>query len=92
MTRTELRVYTHPACRSCRDVLTAANELADEREDVTVEMTSLASVAGMERAQTNGILVVPAVEVGETVVQSALTKEELAALVDGEYDGEDSRP
>lgn len=55
-------------------------------------MTSLVSAAGMERAQTNGILVVPAIEVGETVVQSALTKEELAALVDGEYDGEDSRP
>ena len=62
------------------------------RDHVTVEMTSLASAAGMERAQTNGILVVPAVEVGETVVQSALTKKELAALIDGEYDGEDSRP
>ncbi|HKJ59579.1 MAG TPA: hypothetical protein VKA37_10125 [Halobacteriales archaeon] len=79
-----LRVYTHPACRSCREVLVAANELAAERDDLTVELSSLASEAGLERAQARGILVVPAVEFGDTVVESALTKEELAALVDGE--------
>jgi len=79
-----LRVYTHPACRSCREVLVAANELAAERDDLTVELSSLASEAGLERAQARGILVVPAIEFGDTVVESALTKEELAALVDGE--------
>ena len=81
---TVLRVYTHPACRSCRPVLSAANELAAERDDLTVELSSLASDAGLERAQSRGILVVPAVEIGDTVVESALTKEELADLVDAE--------
>lgn len=82
--KTVLRVYTHPACRSCRQVLSAANELAAERDDLSVELSSLASDTGLERAQDRGILVVPAVEVGDTVVESALTKEELAALVDAE--------
>lgn len=84
MTTVELRVYTHPACRSCREVLNAANELAEEREDVTVELTSLASDAGMERAQSRDILVVPSVEVGGTVIQSAMSKAEMAALIDEE--------
>ena len=81
---TELRVYSHPACRSCRQVLTAAKELAGERDDVTVALSSLASDAGLQRAQDRGILVVPAVEVGDAVVESALTKADLAALVDAE--------
>lgn len=81
-TPSTLRVYTHPACRSCRAVLTAARALEAERDDVTVELSSLASEAGLERAQARGILVVPAVEFGETVVESALTKAELEALVE----------
>lgn len=82
--RSVLRVYTHPACRSCREVLVAAKELAEERDDLAVELSSLASAAGLERAQARGILVVPAVEFGDAVVESALSKEELAALVDAE--------
>lgn len=82
----ELRVYTHPACRSCRDVIEAAKALASEREDLRFELTSLASEAGRERATDRDILVVPAVEFGDTVVEEVLDKTELAALVDGRYD------
>lgn len=86
MSATELRVYTHPACRSCQDVLAAARELERDREDVTVAMTSLASETGRERAQARDILVVPAVECGETVIEDVLSREDLEALVDGRYD------
>lgn len=83
---TELRVYTHPACRSCQDVLAAARELEAEREDVDVAMTSLASEAGRERAKSRDILVVPAVECGDTVIEDVLSRDELEALVDGRFD------
>lgn len=83
---TELRVYTHPACRSCQDVLMAARELEAARDDVEVTLTSLASEAGRDRAQSRDILVVPAVECGETVVEEVLSREDLAALVDGRFE------
>lgn len=82
----ELRVYTHPACRSCQDVIEAAKALASEREDIRFELTSLASEAGRERAADRDILVVPAVEVGDTVVEGALDEADLAALVEGRYE------
>jgi alkyl hydroperoxide reductase subunit AhpF len=85
---TELRVYTHPACRSCQDVLTAARDLEAARDDVEVTLTSLASAAGRERAQSRDILVVPAVECRGQVVEQVLSREELAALVEGRFEAD----
>lgn len=79
---TTVRVYTHPSCLSCKDVLDRARELEEEREGIDVSLVSLATENGRDRAQERGILVVPAVEVADEVVQEALSKEELEELVD----------
>lgn len=79
---TAIVVFSHPTCTSCRDALSAAKELAEERPDVEVELVSLASESGRERAEEEGVLLVPTVIVGDTKVQEAPSKGELEEMVE----------
>lgn len=76
-----VRVFTHPACISCSDALEVARDVAEERDDVEVSLTSLASERGRERAQAAGVLVVPAVEVGEEVLEGVPEPAELEGMI-----------
>lgn len=75
-------VFSHPQCTSCKDALQVAQELEEERDDVEVEVVSLASESGRETAQEEGVLVVPTVIVGDRRVQKAPSSEELVEMVE----------
>lgn len=79
-----IEVYTHPACVSCKDAMDVAKDFAADREDVSVSMVSLASDSGKKKATELGILVVPAVLVGEEVIEKIPTEEELDSMVAAE--------
>lgn len=84
---TTVRVYTHPSCLSCKDVLNRAQELEEKRDDIDVALISLATENGRERAQDRGIFVVPAVEVAGEVVQETLSKDELEEFIERSTSG-----
>lgn len=77
-----VRVFTHPACISCADALEVAKRVAADREDVEVSLTSLSSERGRERAREAGVLVVPAVEVGEEVLEAVPGEAELVEMIE----------
>jgi len=78
----EITVFSHPQCTSCKDALSVAEELREERSDVEVEVISLASESGQDTAQEMCVLVVPTVIVGDQKVQKAPSKEEMVEMVE----------
>lgn len=78
----DVRVYTHPACISCEDALNVTKEFAAGRDDIEVQLTSLASESGRARAKEAGILVVPAIQVGGETIQKVPTEDDLERMVE----------
>jgi protein-disulfide isomerase len=76
-------LFTHPICSGCREALAAAEQLRAERPgEVELDVVSLASARGRERAREAGVVVVPTVVVGGARLVGAPTVEELWQLVD----------
>jgi glutaredoxin len=61
-----IRVFTHPVCTGCSTAIRMAQKLSDQRDDVEMQVISLASARGREAARAEGVLSVPTVFVGST--------------------------
>lgn len=59
-----VKVFTHPTCTSCKNAIQLVDRLAREREDLLVQVVSLASRGGREEAQRENVLTVPTILVG----------------------------
>ncbi len=76
-------LFTHPICSGCQEALAAAERLRAERPDeVELEVISLASARGRQRAREASVVVVPTLIVGEQRIVGAPTIDELRRLVD----------
>lgn len=64
MTTRAVELFTHPTCNGCQEALTALRQL--EREGtITLQVSSLGTPSGRERAETLGVTSVPTVRVDE---------------------------
>ncbi len=61
----EIRVFTHPVCKTCPMAIRMAQEVASRYDGVDVRVVSLGSPTGREEAKREGILSVPTIIVGD---------------------------
>ncbi|MFQ5341931.1 MAG: thioredoxin family protein [Anaerolineae bacterium] len=78
-----IRVFTHPVCTGCSTAIRMAQKLSDQRDDVEMQVISLASARGREEAKAEGVLSVPTVFVGPTRFVGVPPWDELLAAVNG---------
>lgn len=55
----KIEVFTSPTCPHCPSAVNLAKEIAKERDDVKVELTSTATNHGSKRARTLDVMSVP---------------------------------
>ena len=79
-----IRVFTHPVCTGCSTAIRMAQKLSDQRDDVGMQVISLASARGREAARAEGVLSVPTVFIGSTRFVGVPRWDELLAAVNGE--------
>ncbi len=77
-----IRVFTHPTCATCPQAIRLAQELAEERSDVSLRVISLGSAKGREIAKAEQILTVPTVFVGERRFTGVPRRDELVAAIE----------
>jgi len=57
----QIRVFTHPVCKTCPAAIKLAESMAKLYPDVEVRVISLGSPQGREEAKREGILSVPTI-------------------------------
>ena len=82
-----IRVFTHPVCTGCSTAIRMAQKLSDQRNDVEMQVISLASARGREAARAEGILSVPTVFVGSTRFVGVPRWDEMVEALDSERAG-----
>lgn len=81
--RVVVRVFTHPVCTTCHLAIRMAEELARQRDDLSVRVVSLANERGRDEAAREHVLSVPTVIVGvATRFVGVPKKPELVKAVD----------
>ncbi|MDT7947199.1 MAG: thioredoxin family protein [Thermoflexus sp.] len=80
-----VKVFTHPMCTSCKSAIQMVERLARQREDVDVQIVSLASQNGRREAEREKILSVPTILVGTNGRLVGVPRwEELVAAIEAE--------
>ncbi len=60
-----VRVFTHPVCTTCHYAIELAQELSMRRNDLDVQVVSLANEKGLNEARDENVLSVPTVIIGK---------------------------
>jgi glutaredoxin len=81
-----VRVFTHPVCTTCHYAIELAQELSMRRNDLDVQVVSLANEKGLNEARDENVLSVPTVIIGKASNRcvGVPKREELIRAIDEE--------